>query len=153
TCIAIPFPESYAHPPASCTSVILSAFLIHVLPARSAGGRSVNTGTTAVGRFRPRLRPASSFLRGLPSRSGAQGPMRTGAAVRPTAGATPLPGGTLMIRWIKDAWHRRRTQKRLLPRTRKFTRTLLETLEDRLAPAAALASPSVLDPVAPATVD
>src|SRR4051794_23353299 len=66
----------------------------------------------------------------------------------------PLPplGGNLMIRWIqRAARHNPRSRKPASPWKR--VRLGIEWLEDRTTPATMLASPTLLDPVAPIRVD
>ncbi len=58
-----------------------------------------------------------------------------------------------MFRWMMSA-RRSRARKKPLARARgRFTRLVLESLEDRITPAAALAPPMLLDPTAAVRVD
>src|SRR5215213_6265135 len=58
-----------------------------------------------------------------------------------------------MIRWTKRVKHRRARTRRPPGATEGFPRLTLESLEDRIAPATALAPPTLLDPTAAIRVD
>src|SRR4051794_785088 len=58
-----------------------------------------------------------------------------------------------MIRWIERAEHRRTRSKRTDGKRKRLARLTLESLEDRIALATAMASPTLLDPVAAIRVD
>src|SRR4051794_5921718 len=58
-----------------------------------------------------------------------------------------------MIRWTERAEHRRARSKRPARAWKRLARLTLESLEDRITPATALAPPTLLDPIAAIRVD
>src|SRR6187455_2462894 len=58
-----------------------------------------------------------------------------------------------MIRWMERAEHRPARSKRPASTSKRPARLTLESLEDRIAPATALAPPTLLDPTAAIRVD
>src|SRR4051794_16711322 len=100
--------------------------------------------------------PGGRLLRErLPERTSSfgPGPKWVMGPVRAGAGATPHLGGTLMIRWMERAEHRRARGNRPDRARKSLVRLLPETLEDRIAPATSLAPPTLLDPIAAIRVD
>src|SRR5205807_1081455 len=86
--------------------------------------------------------PASSSKEYFP------GPESQGvsAGARLIAEVVPLPGGTLMIRWIKRGMSSLTRNTKPARTGKGFARPMVEALEDRIAPATSLAPPTLLDP-------